>query len=232
MNSFRLPSRALILRGGQIRQSINKAQDYSTNSVLAPVHNNLLIKVKPLPTSTSSGLYIPDQSKERPNEGVVIAAGQGVNHPESGVLMKMSAKVGDFVVYGKYDGTELKYKGEPHQIIKDDDILLKYRGGEKSVANIECARGYVLIQLPPKESLSESGLVINLSGGDAQGSLNGVVVQVGPGRQTQSGSELPVEVCRGDSVRFMDHEGSSRLKLEGAEYVVVSEHSILAKWQK
>lgn len=234
LSSFRLMSRAMTSRGGQVRKSFIKARESSKNGVLAPVNNNLLIKIKPVSTTTSSGLYIPDQSKDIPHEGVVIAAGQGSYHPESGVLMKMSAGVGDFVVYGKYDGTELKFNNEPHQIIKDDDVLLKYRNGEKSIANVECARGYVLIQLPPKESISESGLVMTLSGpGEGtQGSLNGIVVKVGAGRQTQSGSELPVEVCPGDSVQFSDDEGNSRLKIEGVEYVVVSAHSILAKWQK
>ena len=57
--------------------------------------------------------------------GLVIAAGPGRVHPETALLIETAVSVGDKVIYGKYDGSEIKYNGDNHQLIKDDDILLK-----------------------------------------------------------------------------------------------------------
>lgn len=129
----------------------NKLDGVVISGDLTPLSNNLLVKVKEAMAETKGGLFIPDNAKERPTEGQVIAAGPGRVHPDTGVQLDIAVNVGSSVIYGKYDGTELKYNDLPHQLIKDDDVLLKYTGTEATFANVECVKDQVLVKLPPKK---------------------------------------------------------------------------------
>ena len=79
------------------------------SSDLQPLQNNLLIKIKPPKSETTGGIFIPDNAKERPNEGIVVASGPGRVHPETGLQLNIAVQTGDGVIYGKFDGTEMKY---------------------------------------------------------------------------------------------------------------------------
>ncbi len=69
-----------------------------------------------------SGIIIPDSAKEKPQEGLIVAAGKG-KIGEDGRLIPMDVKVGDKVLYGKYSGTEIKIDGTTYLIMHQDDIL-------------------------------------------------------------------------------------------------------------
>jgi len=77
------------------------------------------VMVEPLPaeTKTASGLYVPDSAKEKPQQGKVVAVGNGTKDH------KMTVKSGDTVLYGKYSGTELKFDSSDYLIMREDDIL-------------------------------------------------------------------------------------------------------------
>ena len=139
----------------------NKVDGIQINGDLTPLSNNLLIKVREAASATSGGLFIPDNAKERPTEGKCIAAGPGRVHPETGVQLDCPIKVGDGVIYGKYDGTELRYNDINHQLIKDDDVLLKYSGENPTLDTVECIKDQVLIKLPPKEESNSAGIIIS-----------------------------------------------------------------------
>ena len=79
--------------------------------------DRVLIEPAAAETKTSSGLYIPDTAKEKPQKGIVVAAGPGTK--ENPVTLK----VGDKVLYGKYAGTELQHDGKDFLIMKENDIL-------------------------------------------------------------------------------------------------------------
>ena len=68
-------------------------------------------------TKTASGIIIPDNAKEKPQKAKVIAVGDGTKD------YKLTVKVGDTVLYGKYSGTELKYEGKDYLIMSEKDIL-------------------------------------------------------------------------------------------------------------
>ena len=76
-----------------------------------------MIEPKEAETKTASGLYIPDTAKEKPQQGVVIAAGPGKKDEP------MEVKVGDQVLYGKYAGTEVTVEDKKYLIVKQSDIL-------------------------------------------------------------------------------------------------------------
>ncbi len=84
---------------------------------IKPLADRVLIEPAAAETKTSSGLYIPDTAKEKPQKGIVVATGPGTK--ENPVTLK----VGDTVLYGKYAGTELQHDGKDFLIMKESDIL-------------------------------------------------------------------------------------------------------------
>jgi len=207
----------------------NVMDGLSIDGDIIPLSNNLLIKVKDVASSTQGGLFIPDNAKERPTEGTVIAAGPGRIHPETGIQLSIAVKVGSNVIYGKYDGTELKYNGFNHQMIKDDDVLLYYPGSEATLENVECVKDQVLIKLPPKEETNLAGIIVTTPGSTEKRPNYGTVAKIGPGRQAGNGAVMPVQVSPGNGVRFREFAGS-QIKLGTDEYIVLRTYDILAKW--
>ena len=207
----------------------NKIDEIEFEGKLQPLSNNLLIKVKEIAAATSGGLYLPDNAKERPTEGTVIAAGPGKMHPETGVQHDIAVTEGRNVIYGKYDGTELKYNDVNHQLIKDDDVLLVYPTGVEALEeNVECVKDQVLVKLPPKEEKSNSGIIIS-TGEKEKRPDYGTVSKVGPGRQAGNGQLMPIQVKPGDRVKFRSYAGNN-VKLGTEEFIVVRAYDILAKW--
>ena len=68
------------------------------------------------------GLFIPDNAKEKPMQGKVVAVGPGRKN-DKGELVAMEVKVGDVVLYGKYSGTEVTVEGENYLIVKESDVI-------------------------------------------------------------------------------------------------------------
>ncbi|MCX4358718.1 MAG: co-chaperone GroES [Rikenellaceae bacterium] len=84
---------------------------------LKPLADRVVIEPKPAETKTAGGLIIPDNAKEKPLEGVVVAVGPGTTE------VKMEVKNGDTVLYGKYAGTEITVDGKEYLIMRQNDIL-------------------------------------------------------------------------------------------------------------
>jgi len=87
-----------------------------------PLGDRLLVKPKPSEEKTKSGIVLPDSAKEKPQEGKVIAVGEGTID-DKGKKIPMEVKAGDTVLYSKYSGTEVKIDGKEHLIIKESDVL-------------------------------------------------------------------------------------------------------------
>tara|TARA_B100001059_G_C17290722_1_gene312606 strand:- start:143 stop:418 length:276 start_codon:yes stop_codon:yes gene_type:complete len=84
---------------------------------IKPLSDRVLVVPAPAETTTASGLIIPDNAKEKPQKGTVVAVGNGkVDEP-------LTVKVGDTVLYGKYGGTDLKLDGEDYLMMRESDIL-------------------------------------------------------------------------------------------------------------
>ena len=84
---------------------------------IRPLADRVLIEPKEAETKTASGIFIPDTAKEKPQQGKVVAVGNGKKDEP------MELKVGDNVLYGKYSGTEVKIDGEEYTIVRQNDIL-------------------------------------------------------------------------------------------------------------
>ena len=88
-----------------------------------PLGDRVLVKPKIEKEEKIGSIIVPDTAKEKPQEGEVIAVGDGKY--ESGKLIPLEVKAGDSVLYGKYSGTEIKHNGEEYLIIRENDILAK-----------------------------------------------------------------------------------------------------------
>ena len=214
-STTRLSDMVVTLDGQPIRREIT------------PLGNFVLVKVKDTLQATAGGVLLPDQSKERPTEGLVMAAGPGKIHPHTGILIRNPVQQGVSVLYGKFDGKPIEYKGEECQMIRDDDVMLYYTGITMSLDNVTPCRDYVLIQLPPKsEQVTSSGVVIaDMVTKDAE-PCEGIVIKVGEGRLNSSGNFSPSPVAVGDRVKFKDYAGND-VRIEGMDYVLVRMVEIL-----
>ncbi len=88
---------------------------------IKPLGDRLVVKAKEAEETTKSGIILPDTAKEKPSEGVVVAAGKG-KVTEDGKMIEMEVKTGDTVLYGKYSGTEIKIDGEDYLIMRESDV--------------------------------------------------------------------------------------------------------------
>lgn len=84
---------------------------------IKPLADRVLIEPMAAETKTASGIIIPDNAKEKPQKGKVVAVGNGTKDE------KMTVSIGDVVLYGKYAGTDLKYEGRDYLIMRESDIL-------------------------------------------------------------------------------------------------------------
>lgn len=89
---------------------------------IKPMADRILVKRIEEETKTAGGILIPDNAKEKPMEGAVIAVGSG-KVLSDGKVRPVEVKAGDRVLFSKYSGTEVKLDGEEHLILREEDVL-------------------------------------------------------------------------------------------------------------
>ncbi len=89
---------------------------------LRPLGDRILVKAEEPKEKKIGGIIIPDTAKEKPQEGTIIAVGNG-KIGKDGKVIPMDVKVGDKVLYGKYSGNEVKIDNEAFLIMSQDDVL-------------------------------------------------------------------------------------------------------------
>jgi len=90
---------------------------------IRPLQDRIIVERVEEESKTAGGIIIPDTvSKEKPQEGKVVAAGKGKVTPE-GKVLPLDVKEGDTVLFGKYAGSEIKIDGQEYLIMREDDIL-------------------------------------------------------------------------------------------------------------
>lgn len=94
----------------------------ATKLNITPLFDNILVKPHKAEEKTTSGIYLPESAKEKPQIGEVMAIGDGARD-ESGKLIPMVVKVGQKVMYTKWGGNEVKVGGEEWKLVKQSDIL-------------------------------------------------------------------------------------------------------------
>ena len=85
--------------------------------MIKPLADRVLVEAQEAETKTASGLFIPDSAKEKPQQGVIVAVGNGKTDEP------MELNVGDKVMYGKYSGTEVSFEGKDYLIMRQSDVI-------------------------------------------------------------------------------------------------------------
>ncbi len=87
-----------------------------------PLADRVIVKALEPEEKTAGGIIIPDNAKEKPQKGEIVAVGEG-KYSDSGQKIEMSLKKGDKVLYGKYSGTEVTIDGDDYLIMRESDVL-------------------------------------------------------------------------------------------------------------
>ena len=87
-----------------------------------PLHDRLIIQRLDEGEQKVGGIIIPDSAKEKPQQGKVIAAGNGKSN-DDGKRIPLDVKAGDLILFGKYSGQEIKLEGEDYLIMREDEVL-------------------------------------------------------------------------------------------------------------
>ena len=89
---------------------------------IRPLHDRVLVRRIEDETVSAGGILIPDNAKEKPSRGEILAVGNG-KHLDNGDVRPLEVKVGDKVLFGKYSGSEVKVDGEELLVMREDDIV-------------------------------------------------------------------------------------------------------------
>jgi chaperonin GroES len=89
---------------------------------LRPLHDRVIVKRLDQETKTASGIVLPEAAAEKPDQGKVLAIGNG-KILEDGKVRALDVKVGDIVLFGKYSGQSVKVEGEEVLVMREEDIM-------------------------------------------------------------------------------------------------------------
>ncbi len=97
---------------------------------IRPLHDRIVVKRIESTENKVGGLYIPDSAKEKPQEGEVVAVGNG-KRGDDGKVTPLDVKPGDRILFGKYSGSDIKIDGVEYMIMREDEVLGVLEGGSK-----------------------------------------------------------------------------------------------------
>ena len=98
---------------------------------IRPLHDRIVVKrIEDDQENKIGGLFIPDSAKEKPQQGEVIAVGNG-KRTDDGKLVPLDVKAGDRILFGKYSGSEIKLLGDEYMIMREDEVLGILEGAAK-----------------------------------------------------------------------------------------------------
>ena len=89
---------------------------------IRPLYDRIVVKRIEEQETVRGGIIIPDSAKEKPQEGEVVAVGQG-KRLEDGKLVPLDVKAGDRILFGKYSGSDIKLDGDEYMIMREDEVL-------------------------------------------------------------------------------------------------------------
>jgi chaperonin GroES len=116
---------AIQVRGSCSSEKVRRAAIFEKEGFkmgFRPLHDRVLVRRVEAEAKTAGGIIIPDSAQEKPQEGEVVAVGEGA-YNEDGDRIKPDVKTGDKILFGKWSGTEVKIDGEELLIMKESDIL-------------------------------------------------------------------------------------------------------------
>jgi len=99
---------------------------------IRPLHDRVVVRRLEEERKSAGGIVIPDNAAEKPDQGEVVAVGNG-KILEDGKVRPLDVKVGDRILFGKYSGNEIRLDGQEYLIMREDDVLGVFEGTPKAV---------------------------------------------------------------------------------------------------
>ena len=146
----------------------------------------ILVKQSKMADVTTGGLFMPADSTEKPSEGLVVLAGPGTTHPETGKLIPNPCKEGDLILLSEYVGEKVDYCGDKHSFVSASEVLGVFDGGSPVVGSFKPLQDRVLVKL--QDSATETASGIALASESTDEPTQGEVIAVGAGLVT---SQVP-----------------------------------------
>ncbi len=101
---------------------------------IRPLYDRIVVKRIEEQETVRGGIIIPDSAKEKPQEGEVVAVGNG-KRLENGTLVPLDVKAGDRILFGKYSGSDIKLDGVEYMIMREDEVLGVLDAAPKAATN-------------------------------------------------------------------------------------------------
>jgi chaperonin GroES len=89
---------------------------------IRPLDDRIVVKPIEAEEASAGGILLPDTAKEKPQRALVVAVGDGARN-DDGERLPLSVQIGDEIIYGKYAGSEIKWKGEEYKILREGEVL-------------------------------------------------------------------------------------------------------------
>jgi len=102
---------------------------------IRPLYDRVVVKRVEEQEQKIGGLFIPDNAKEKPKQGEVVAVGKG-KRLEDGKVIPLDVKVGDRILFGKYSGNDIKIDGQELLIMREDEILGILEGSSQKASKV------------------------------------------------------------------------------------------------
>jgi chaperonin GroES len=189
---------------------------------LKPLGDGVLVKIKAAEEKTSGGILLPTTAQSKPQGGEVVAVGEGRTIGKNKV--DISVKTGTQVVYSKYAGTEVKFNGSNHLILKEDDIVGILDTDD--VKDLKPLNDRVLIKVAEAEEKTAGGLY--LTDASKEKPSIGTVIAVGPGPLDEEGKRKPLSVAPGNTVLYSKYAGNDFKGADGSNYIALRASDVIA----
>lgn len=199
-----------------------------THGPLKPLNDYILVRPKIDSKNNECRIIFPDENKGQSTLAEVIAVGPGKLHPHTGIRIDNPVNVGMLIIYGAFDGTELKYHNQDLKVLRGEDVMLFCEGSLMTKDNVEPSRDYVLVRPYEKATKSRNGLFFsNLAMKKEHNKPNtGTVFKVGKGRVSNTGKIIKPPVRFGEKVKFKSYSGIE-VSIEGEKWIIVKTTDIL-----
>ena len=92
---------------------------------IRPLHDRIIVQRVEESPAAAGAIVIPDSAKEKPQQGKVIAAGNG-RYTDEGTRVPLDVRAGDLILFGKYSGQEIRLDGEDYLVMREDDVLAAF----------------------------------------------------------------------------------------------------------
>jgi len=89
---------------------------------IRPLDDRIVVQPVEAQETSSGGILLPDSAKEKPQRAIVVAVGEGARN-DAGERLSLTVQVGDEILFGKYAGNEIKWKGEDYKILRESEVL-------------------------------------------------------------------------------------------------------------